>query len=68
MPAKKKGKKDMLAAVEPTLKPVRLDLSPEVHRMLRLVAAHEDVSMAAFARDSLEALLREEVKRRGIKV
>lgn len=47
--------------------PVRLDLSPETHRLLRRVAADEDKSMAAYARDLLESHLKDEAKRRGIK-
>jgi plasmid stability protein len=68
MARKRAGKKDMGAAAEPALKPVRLDLDPETHRMLRLVAATEDKSMAAFARETLERVLREEVKRKGLKL
>jgi plasmid stability protein len=68
MARKRTGKKEMPATAEPGLKPVRLDLPPEVHRLLRLVAAHEGLSMAAYARNHLEQHLREEVKRRGIKV
>jgi predicted HicB family RNase H-like nuclease len=55
------------AEAEPKLKPVRLDLSDEVHRLLRRVAADEGVSMAAYARDALERDVRDEAKRRGIK-
>jgi hypothetical protein len=68
--AKKKTKKDEempTTQAEPKLKPVRLDLSAEVHRLLRLVAADEGVSMAAYARDAFEQHLRAEAKRRGIK-
>jgi predicted HicB family RNase H-like nuclease len=52
---------------EPKLKPVRLDLAEDVHRLLRLVAADEGVSMAAYARDAFERHLREEAAKRGIK-
>lgn len=52
---------------EPQTKPVRLDLDPETHRLLRRVAADEDKSMAAYAREAISAHLREEAKRRGIK-
>jgi len=66
--ARKKTEKDMPAVeADPKVRPVRLDLSPEVHRLLRLVAADRDVSMASYARDQLEKHLREEAKRRGIK-
>lgn len=64
------GKKKMPAAVPETTektRPVRLDLPPKAHRLLRLVAADEDISMAAFARDKLVELLEIEAKKRGIK-
>ncbi len=57
----------MSVGTEPATRPVRLDLAPDVHRILRLVAADDDVSMAAYARSQLEKLLREEARRRGIK-
>lgn len=65
--ARKKTEKEMPAETDLKTRPVRLDLAPDVHRLLRLVAADEEVSMAAFARDVLEQALREEAKRRGIK-
>jgi plasmid stability protein len=68
--ARKTGKAASMpaeAVVEPKLKPVRLDLSEDVHRLLRLVAADEGVSMAAYARDAFEEHLRSEAKKRGIK-
>lgn len=46
--------------------PVRLDLSPSEYRLLRLVAAYNDMSMAAYARQTLGRLLEEEAQRRGI--
>lgn len=52
---------------ESGLKPVRLDLTEEVHRMLRKLAADDGVSMAAFTRDTLERVIREDFKRRGLK-
>jgi len=67
MAKKKTDKPDMNTAAEPALKPVRLDLSPADHRLLRLLAADDEVSMAAYARLALESHLREESKRRGIK-
>jgi hypothetical protein len=67
MARKTTGKKAMSATAEVETKPVRLDLSPDVHRLLRIVSADQDVSMAAYARKFLEAHLREEVKRRGLK-
>jgi hypothetical protein len=55
---KKRGK-DM-QATEVQTKPVRLDLDPETHRKLRVVAAEEGKPMAVFARD----VVAEEVERR----
>jgi hypothetical protein len=67
--ARKKSEKPKVQAIEEEtkLRPVRLDLTPETHRLLRLIAAYEDVSMANYARDQLENHLKEEAKRRGIK-
>jgi predicted HicB family RNase H-like nuclease len=65
--ARQKAGKKMPATAQPEAKAVRLDLTPEVHRLLRMVAAHEGLSMAAYARTHLERHLREEAKRRGIK-
>jgi len=48
-------------------KPVRLDLSTRAHRLLRLVAAQENKSMASFAKDSLEELLERRAKELGVK-
>jgi hypothetical protein len=48
-------------------RPVRLDLMPDDHRLLRQLAAKRDMSMAAFARDSLVKVVREEAKKEGIK-
>jgi predicted HicB family RNase H-like nuclease len=62
----KAGKK--MATAKPEVKAVRLDLTPEVHRLLRMAAADEGVSMAAYARTLLERHVREEAKRRGIKM
>jgi hypothetical protein len=66
MARKRTEKKEMVAA-EPALRPVRLDLTPEIHRLLRLVSADEEMSMAAYARDALGTVLKEEAKKRGIK-
>jgi hypothetical protein len=65
--ARPKAEKPEMTTTEITTRPVRLDLPADVHRLLRLVAADEEVSMASFARDALARLLREEAKRRGIK-
>jgi hypothetical protein len=59
--------KKMATATELTIKPVRVELTDDVHRMLRKLAADEGVSMAAFARDNVERIVREEFKRRGLK-
>ena len=56
--ARKKKDEPMPAAAEPKLKPVRLDLSPEEHRLLRIRAAEGDKSMAAFAREVLVETLK----------
>lgn len=49
------------AESEPKTKPVRLDLTPEVHRLLRVAAALEGKPMALFARELVER----EVRRRA---
>lgn len=67
MGRKSAEKKEMPSTTEPKTKPVRLDLSPEFHRLLRLVAADSEMSMASYARDALEGHLAAEAKRRGIK-
>lgn len=67
MASKKAEKKDMATTAEPTLKAVRVELPQDAHRLLRLLAADDEVSMAAFARDTLESALREIAKHRGIK-
>ena len=67
MARKKTEAKPVITATEPATKPVRLDLPADVHRLLRLVAAHADQSMASYAREILAKTLREEAKRRGLK-
>ena len=61
MPRKlSKGGKPMSAAgVE--LKAVRLELTPEIHKQLRIEAAKQDMSMAALVRSWVE----EHLKRKG---
>jgi predicted HicB family RNase H-like nuclease len=54
-------------ATEAETKPVRLDIPRDVHRLLRLLAADDEVSMASFAREALSKYVRDEAKRRGIK-
>jgi hypothetical protein len=59
MARKKTEGKTMPATMEPkTTKPVRLDLSPEDHHLLRKKAADANMSMAAFARMMLIKLIR----------
>jgi hypothetical protein len=67
MARKRVGKKAMNVSTDVKLRPVRLDLTPEVHRLLRLVAADSNVSMASYAREALESHLREQAERLGIK-
>lgn len=67
MAKKKSEQTEMPATAEPKTRPVRLDLPPDVHRLLRLVAADEEVSMASYARELLARVLREEAKKRGLK-
>ena len=66
MARKRKDQAPMPATAETTIKPVRLDLSPEVHRLLRLVAAAAEKPMAVFAREAVENLVRAEAKKRGL--
>lgn len=49
------------------LRPVRVDLTHEAHRLLRLIAADADMSMASYAREALTGHLKDEAKRRGIR-
>ena len=67
MARKKKEAEPMPAVAPPELKPVRVDLSPDVHKLLRLVSADAGVSMASFARAALEQVVRVEAKNRGLK-
>jgi predicted DNA-binding protein len=62
MAKKKSETPDMPAlAAEPEVKtkPVRLDLAPDVHQMLRMVAAAQAKPMAVFAREIVEKVVRE---------
>jgi hypothetical protein len=52
---------------EADTRPVRLDIPRDVHRLLRLLAADAEVSMASYAREALGKHVREEAKRKGIK-
>lgn len=49
-------------------RPIRVDLSTETHRLLRLVAADSDSSMYSFALNALDRLVRKEAERRGIQL
>ena len=58
--ARKKKDKEMPAVSDtPKLKPVRLDLSPEDHHLLRVEAAKADMSMAGYARMVLMRAIKE---------
>ena len=60
---KKSGPKPMTPAtrIQPEIKtkPVRLDFPPEIHQMLRVVAAESGMPMAVFARDVIAKRVRE---------
>jgi hypothetical protein len=45
--------------------PVRLDLDPEVHRMLRVVAAEAGQPMSVYAKALVERTVREQYGKRG---
>ena len=47
---KKKAEETVPQTAEPKVKPVRLDLSPEDHHLLRKKAADANMSMSAFAK------------------
>lgn len=59
--ARKTTEKPPMPAVadEIKTKPVRLDLDPEIHQMLRVVAAEQGKPMAVFAREVVEETVRE---------
>jgi predicted HicB family RNase H-like nuclease len=69
MAKKKREEKPMMPAesIEAETRPVRLDIPRDVHRLLRLLAADAEVSMASYAREALANHVREEAKRKGIK-
>lgn len=69
--ARKKEEPKEMPAVAPEkteTKPVRLDLSLRSHRLLRLIAAQHDKSMAAFAKETLDETLERLAKELGIKL
>lgn len=60
-----KGKTDM-QATEPKMRAVRLELTEDVHKLLRLEAALRDVSLGELAREYVtEALKRKRGKGHG---
>jgi plasmid stability protein len=65
---KKRGRIPAETPADPKMRPVRLELPEDVHRLLRLIAAEDDRSMASYARRALEDHLRGEAKRLGIKI
>ena len=56
--ARKKVEGEMPQIAEPKAKPVRLDLTPEDHHLLRRKAADANMSMAAYARMMLVKILK----------
>jgi len=62
------GLVDVIEEAKPVTSPVRLDLPTRSHRLLRRVAADEDVSMATYARDLIMAHLEEKARTKGIKL
>jgi hypothetical protein len=56
--ARKKVEVKMSATAEVKVKPVRLDLTPEDHHLLRKKAADANMSMAAYARMMIVKILR----------
>jgi hypothetical protein len=64
--AKKRSPKKMEAVAEPRLMPVRVDLEPEHHDRLRLVAAKKRMSMARFAKTILVETVRRMAKEEGL--
>jgi predicted DNA-binding protein len=61
MARKKTEARPMTVTAEPEVKtkPVRLDLSPDLHQMLRVVAAEQGKPMAVFAREIVEKTIKE---------
>jgi hypothetical protein len=66
--ARKRDEAMAQAEVIDTTHAVRLDLPSRPHKLLRLVAAYEGVSMANYARDLVSRHLEDEAKRKGIKL
>jgi hypothetical protein len=60
---RKRREKPMEAVAEPKTWFVRLDLTTEVHHLLRMAAAKHNLSMAAYARLVVERAARVDVSR-----
>jgi hypothetical protein len=58
MAQKRSGGKAVMIATEEKLRAVRLELSEDVHKLLRLEAAKQDTSLAALARTAVEEYLK----------
>jgi plasmid stability protein len=58
MPRRKNEEGKTMSATGVVLKTVRLELPLEVHRRLRVLAAKEEKSMAALAREMVEECLK----------
>ena len=58
---------DAVEAMPVETKPIRLDLSPETHRHLRVIAAYRNKSMATYAREIIERIAKEKCVELGIK-
>lgn len=56
---------EMPATMEPKTKAIRLDLPEDDHQALRVLAAKEGMSMAAYVRDLVLERVRESRKRGG---
>lgn len=65
--AKKRSPKKMQAVALPKPQPVRVDLDPKVHHLLRQVAAKDNMSMSKFARMMLTNIVVERAEKEGIK-
>lgn len=65
--AKKRSTKKMEAVAEPKMMPVRVDLDPKDHDLLRLVAAKERMSMARYAKVVLTRIVREQAEEKGLR-
>jgi hypothetical protein len=62
------GKSAMQAQAEVKTMPVRLDMPPEAHKLLRIIAGFRSESMAAAARNLLIEALGEQAKKYGVRL